>query len=108
MKGNKQARGVRGMANKDEFLRIVKTGSGGHIAFAVNAIAPNTTLLPEKVQEHLIAVDYYDKEADGLAKIYLYLDSGVYIKIIVEYDKETKQITKAEVDFDHLSECYCD
>jgi hypothetical protein len=95
------------VANKDEFLRIIKTGSGGHIALAVNAIAPGTTLIPEKLHQHLIAVDYIDYEQGGWASVYLYLDSGVYVKIKIEYDKETKQITNTEVDFKHLAECYC-
>jgi hypothetical protein len=98
---------VKSVANKDEFLRIIKTGSGGHIAFAVNAIAPGTTLVPEKLHQHLIAVDYIDNESAGWAKIFLCLDNGVYIKITIEYDKETKQITNTEVDFKHLAECYC-
>jgi len=94
--------------NKDELLRIVKTGSGGHIAFAVNAVAPNTYLLPEKIQEHLLAIDYQDDEVAGWAEIYLYFDSGVYIRITVKYDKETKQIAKAKVVFNHLAGCYCE
>ena len=95
------------MANKDEFLRIVKTGSGGHIAYAVNAIAPGTYLSPEKMHQHLIAVDVIDYEPGGWASVYLYLDSGVYVKIKIEYNKETKQITNTEVDFRHLAECHC-
>jgi len=98
---------VRRVANKDEFLRIIKTGSGGHIAYTVNAIAPNTYLSPEKIHQHLVAVDVIDHEPGGWASVYLYLDSGVYVKIKIEYDKETKQITNTEVDIRHLSECYC-
>jgi len=95
------------MTSKDEFLEVVKTGSGEHIALAVNAIVSNTRLLPEKIQQHLIAVDYIDHEPGGWAFVYLYLDSGVYVKIRIEYNKETKQITNMEVDFKHLAECYC-
>ena len=95
------------MANKDEFLRIIKTGRGGHIAFAVNAIAPNTHLSPEKMHQHLVAIDVIDYEPGGWASVYLYLDTGVYVKIKIEYNKETKQITNTEVDFRHLAECYC-
>ena len=95
------------MANKDEFLRIIKTGSGGHIAFAVNAVAPGTTLVPEKIHERLVGVQYEDHEAAGWAKAWLYLDTGVYITIKIEYDKETKQISDAEVYFSHMAECYC-
>ena len=95
------------VTDKDTFLEIARTGSGEHIALAVNTIAPGTRLSPEKIQEHLIAVDYFDYEPGGRMNIYLYLDTGVYVAIKIESDKETKQITSTEVDFGHLSECRC-
>jgi len=95
------------MANKDEFLRIVKSGDGGHIAFAVNATAPNIILLPEKLRDHLVALYILDREDAGWVKVFLYLDNSTYMRIHIDYDKETKQIINTEVDFNHLAECYC-
>ena len=95
------------MTGKDELLEVVKTGSGERIALAVNAIAPYTRLLTEKIRQHLVATEVFDYEPGGRARVYLYLDSGVYVAIKIEYDKETKQITSTEVDFGHLSECRC-
>jgi hypothetical protein len=96
-----------GSIDKDNLLQVVKTYDGGHLAYIINSIAPGVRLVPEKLYQHLAATQWIDNENGGWAKIYLYLDSGVYIKITVEYDKETKQITNAEVDFNHLAECYC-
>ena len=104
---DEQAGRGRSTTNKDKFLEIVKTGSGGYIAFAVNAVASNIHLSPEKMQQHLMAVSYVDYEPGGWARVYLYLDNGVYMEIKIEYDKETKQIKNTEVDIRHLSECYC-